>query len=45
MVDILRSLEPRFENKGSLLFIRNQNVSEIFFFEKCSVDVGYSYNG
>ena len=44
MISLLQGLEPRFEEKGSLLFDELQEISEIVFIIRGKVDVGYELN-
>ena len=44
MVNLLGHLEPRCEQPGTVLFKTIEEVDEIFFIEKGSVDIGFEIN-
>ena len=44
MVNLLAQLEPRCEQPGTVLFKTIEEVDEIFFIEKGSVDIGFEIN-
>ena len=41
MLMLLRNLEPRYELKGSVIYQQLEDIAEIIFVEKGSVDIGY----
>lgn len=44
MLEILKNLEPRFEEKDTILIEELDEVNEIIFLEKGIFEVGYSVN-
>ena len=44
MLAILSHLEPRFEKKGTVLFEELQEISEVIFIGKGTIDIGYEIN-
>ena len=44
MIQMLQSLEPRYEKRGTILFEELEEISEILFINKGMVDVGYEIN-
>jgi hypothetical protein len=43
-MDILFSLEPRFEDQGTILFDEMEEVSEVIFILEGQYDIGYTIN-
>ena len=41
MIDILNKLEPRTEPAGKILYMTIEEVQEIFFIVKGSIEVGF----
>lgn len=44
MIELFQQLEPRFEPKGSVLYNELEEIQEIFFHEKGSIDCGFEIN-
>lgn len=44
MVELLSQLEPRRESKMSVLYAELEEFTEIFFFDKGQVEIGYELN-
>ena len=44
MINILTCLEPRFEEKGTILYNELEEMNEVIFFSKGKVDIGYEFN-
>jgi hypothetical protein len=44
MINLLRNLQPRMEPSGTILYRTVEEVEEIFFIEKGSVDIGFEIN-
>lgn len=45
MMSIMRSLEPRQEEAGEVLFKELEAVDEVLFFTKGTYEIGYEFNG
>ena len=44
MMTLFQQLEPRFEEKGSVLYQELEEITEIFFHEKGQIDIGFEIN-
>ncbi len=44
IIETLRNLEPRIEMKGSILFEELDEVNEIIFVQKGTIDIGFDIN-
>ena len=44
MVDLMKSLEPRTEEKNVILMSENDEVNEVLFFDKGNYVVGFELN-
>jgi len=44
MLAMLQHLEPRFEKKGTILFRENDEVAELLFMIKGTIDIGFEVN-
>lgn len=44
MITLMSNLEPRLEPSGTVLYRTIDEVDEIFFIEKGSVDIGFEIN-
>lgn len=44
MIEVLRNLAPRFENKGSILINELEEVLEVLFMSQGTVDIGFEIN-
>ena len=44
MINLVRKLEPRYEEKGTIIYKTVEEVEEIFFIEKGSIDIGFEIN-
>jgi len=44
MMDVMQSLEPRKEDKNTIIFNELEDINEIIFFCKGAYDIGYQLN-
>jgi len=45
MLDLLQSLEPRQEERDTILFNELEDIDEVLFFTKGVHEIGYELNG
>jgi hypothetical protein len=44
MISLVRKLEPRHEKKGTIIYRTVEDVEEVFFIDKGSIDIGFEIN-
>ena len=45
MLDLVKNMEPRYENENTILFAEVEEVTEVIFFVEGIFEIGFEMNG